>query len=108
MKSSPSFIETLKKRLSSLNLRLGLIALVVVAIFISGAAWAGGAPDTIPTATVSPTISPVNTGVSPTPLPAELVNNQQQTIGLTLAAAILVLVVVIAVFNALIRSPGDD
>jgi hypothetical protein len=43
-----------------------------------------------------------------TSLPVEFLTNQQQTIGLTLAAAALVLVVVIGVLSAFIQNPGDS
>lgn len=63
------------------------------------------------TPTAGPTASDIereNTRSTATPLPAEYLANQQQTIGLTLAAAALVLVVVIGVLSAFIQNPGDS
>jgi hypothetical protein len=98
--------------------RVGLLLLLISAVVIAGTALdtrssrspsqASLAATPQPTS-ISATTSPDDAAaqLSATPLPPEYITNQQQTIGLTLAAAALVLVVVIGVLAAYIQNPGD-
>ena len=107
MKSIYHFVKDLFSNILSLDWRAWTILLMVVGL-AGCAAWFAQ-PSTPPTPTLLPTLPPsVQAGPTATPFPAELLNNQQQTIGLTLVAGLLVLVVVIAVFNALTHFRGDN
>jgi hypothetical protein len=94
--------------------RAALFLLVFASILIAGTMFNSGSapkPNLLTTITVAPqevtTPSPqVNQDIiepTKTPLPEEYLSNQQQTIGLTLAAAALVLVVVVGVMYAFMR-----
>jgi hypothetical protein len=87
---------------------------VAVAIFIVGGMTlvspsvpvrAQSSPFTV---AVTPSVVSTTPTQTPTPLPPELINNQRQTIGLTLVAMALVLIVVIGVFNTFVKYPGDN
>jgi len=75
-----------------------LLVLVASAIFLSALVWtnpfsvksAGATPS--PALTANPSVGPTRT-----PFPPEYASNSQQTIGITFAGAILVLIVVIGV-----------
>ncbi len=90
-----------RKWLNAQTLMVFLATLVFLAVLIG----------TIPLSTLgqsgtvaqpTPTVDPA-AGPTPTPLPAEFLTNSQQTIGITLAGAALVLIVVIGVLVFLPR-----
>jgi hypothetical protein len=98
--------------------RVGLLLLLISAVVIAGSALDSASdPGQFQAAlTATPQSASNDIGAPPdesdaqlsaTPLPPEYINNRQQTIGLTLAAAALVLIVVIGVLASYIQNPGD-
>lgn len=81
-----------------------LVVLAISAIFIAVLAWstpssannAGSPRLRLAAAAVTHTVNPL-ASPTPSPFPAEFYTNSQQTIGITLAGVILVLIVVIGV-----------
>lgn len=78
-----------------------LLALLAAGVFLTALTWT--APNSAnntraaAAATLMKTGTPPANGLTPTPFPAEFYTNSQQTIGITFAGAILVLIVVIGV-----------
>jgi hypothetical protein len=98
--------------------RVGLLLLLISAVVIAGSALDGTSDPARMQASLTATPQPasIDASASPdasaaqlsaTPLPPEYITNRQQTIGLTLAAAALVLIVVIGVLASYIQNPGD-
>jgi hypothetical protein len=98
--------------------RLGLLFMLITVVLIAGTALNAnsGADQPKQNLTASPAAQQLTATPAPgkiegentaTQLPPEYQMNQQQTVGLTLAAAALVLVVVIGVLLAFMQNPGD-
>jgi hypothetical protein len=115
--------EFLKKQLTTagaIDPRVGLLLLLLATVVIAGSALNAVsdparqqiAVNATPSATLEngTAVQPDDSDLQPTKtlLPAEYLTNQQQTIGLTLAATAVVMVVVIGVLAAFIQHPGDD
>ncbi|RPJ51167.1 MAG: hypothetical protein EHM21_03355 [Chloroflexi bacterium] len=99
------YLTTSRRWRSWINTQV-LIALAALAIFTVALAWStpgpangAGAAQAVQTLTPNPSLDPTNT-----PFPQEYLNNSQQTIGITFAGAILVLIVVIGVIVFLPKS----
>lgn len=88
-----------------------VIVLIAAAIFTAALAWstaspangAGSLPNSMQTQTVTPKQPAAPTF---TPFPPEYLSNAQQTIGITFAGAILVLIVVIGVIVFMPKGNG--
>lgn len=115
--------EFLKKQLTTtgaIDPRVGLLIFLIATVVIAGSALNAVsdparqqvAVNATPSATLEngSAVQPGDPDLQPTKtlLPAEYLANQQQTIGLTLAATAVVMVVVIGVLAAFIQHPGDD
>ncbi len=75
-----------------------LLVLIAAAIFLSALIWTNPIPSTAATATASPALTAsAVAGPTRTPFPPEYATNSQETIGITFAGAVLVLIVVIGV-----------
>jgi hypothetical protein len=101
-----SNLQTLARNIDP---RIALIIVVALAIFMSGSsAWfSKAAPAAAPTPTLISTPMPAKVDSSalpsPTPFPNEYLNNEEQTIGPTVAASLLVLVVTVGVLVHFLR-----
>ena len=98
------------QRARTFNPMVITILLVIILFLIIGTAGLTNPPGNSSYAFAAlnsdPTMTPADTSpaqsLTPTPLPRELVENQDQTLGLALAATLLVLIVTVAVFRALL------
>lgn len=104
-------MQQLLKNLKSLNKkvdpRLILTVLIALVIFTSGSSiWLPRAAAPTPTPTPAPIHAEISALPTPTPFPADYLTNEEQTIGPTVAASLLVLVVVAGVLNRLLHKPA--
>jgi len=111
----PSILQRFQERLRKIDPRLVLVLAIALLIFTSGyTSYHTIAGETAATPTPSPltpTPAPViltSTLSTATPFPPEYLTNEEQTVGPTVAAALLVLVVVAGVLTQLFRHPQDD
>ncbi len=88
-----------------------LLALLAAGIFLAALTWtnpnSAKSPQSAAAATLARTGTPSN-GLTPTPFPPEFYTNSQQTIGITFAGAILVLIVVIGVIVFMPMKESDE
>jgi hypothetical protein len=103
------YLTTSRRWRSWINTQV-VIVLVLSAIFIAALAWstpstANSAGIRFTTASVTQTLNP---SIEPTktPFPPEYYSNSQQTVGITLAGVILVLIVVIGVIVFMPKKVG--
>ncbi len=94
------YLTTSRRWRSWINAQV-VIVLVISAVFIAALAWstpstANSAGARLAAASVTQTLNP-STAPTKTPFPPEYYSNSQQTIGITFAGIILVLIVVIGV-----------
>ena len=103
MKRKPTLFQAARQRLVQLDGRILFIVLVAIVFLIAGTASTQHNSPLPVNALPTPTLTE-NLQLDPTPslLPRELVENQNQTIGLSVAASLLVLIVLIGVFRALL------
>jgi hypothetical protein len=93
-----------------LDRRILVILLVALIFLVMGTAATHSASPHLQATTVTPLPAEItpDLAVTPSPFPPELLENGNQTIGLTIAASILVLIVGVGVFNTLRHwGPGD-
>lgn len=110
MKPNPPRFQAVLNQLMHLDPRIGVILLVALIFLIAGTASTNSTPSKTQSATLTPVSQEITPELqlTPSPFPPELLENGNQTIGLSIAAAIIVLIVVVGVMNALLRdSPGD-
>ena len=110
MKPNLPRFQPVYARLLRLDPRIAVILLVAMIFLFVGTAASYGDRPHIQAATLTPVPSEITPGnpLTPSPFPPELLENGNQTIGLTIAASILVLIVVVGILNALLRGgPGD-
>ena len=97
--------------------RVGLLLLLISAVVIMGTALDASSTPSAARAGAAVLVHSAGAGtpspsasveVAATSLPPEYLTNQQQTIGITLAAAALVLIVVIGVLAAFVQNTGDN
>jgi hypothetical protein len=111
----PSIILRFQEQLRKIDPRLILVLAIALLIFTSGytsfhtiAAEAAVTPTpSVLTPTPAPVILTSTLGTA-TPFPPEYLTNEEQTVGPTVAAALLVLVVVAGVLPQVFRHPRDD
>ena len=91
-----------------------LVLVIALLIFAPGYTLFRARPDAS-TASASLTATPAPAEIAtdgvkgtPTPFPPEYLTNEEQTLGPTIAAALLVLVVVVGVLSKILRNPRDD
>jgi hypothetical protein len=110
MKPNMTRFQAVISRLLLIDRRILVILVVAVMFLFVGTAATKGTRPHPQAATLTPaalTVTPAGK-LTPSPFPPELLENGNQTIGLTIAACILVLIVVVGILNALLRGgPGD-
>jgi hypothetical protein len=110
MKPNLPRFQTFFNRLRYLDPRIGVILLVASIFLIAGTASTNSTHTRTQLATSTPVAQEITPELqlTPSPFPPELLENGNQTIGLSIAASIIVLIVIIGVVNAMLRSsPGD-
>jgi hypothetical protein len=94
--------KNLKNLKNNLDPRLVLFVLVALIIFTTGSSILQSTP-----AKTTPTPAPIQAEISalptPSPFPADFLHNEEQTVGPTIAASVLVLVVIIGVLSRLLQ-----
>lgn len=96
--------RTIQRMIEITDPRLILVVLIALIIFTSSSSvWLSNAA--APNPTPLPARVEISAVSTPTPFPADYLRNEEQTIGPTVAASILVLVVVAAVLSRMLRKP---
>jgi hypothetical protein len=88
-----------------------VMVVAIFAIFLAGLVWTPfPAMGQTPTATPAATSNATDASILPTPTPfsAEITGNSQQTIGITFAGAVLVLIVVVGVIAFLPQGTDSE
>jgi hypothetical protein len=124
MKPNPPRLQAVLNQLAHLDPRIGVIILVALIFLIAGTASTNSTPPQTQSARHIPVLYPKNPEqvltpspapieitaelqLTPSPLPPELLENGNQTIGLSIAASVIVLIVIVGVFNAILRSSRE-